>query len=70
MMQVVGAKMTAEQFVYWLQGLLELGEVTSISEKQTQMIKTHLVYVFNTNPFGLPPGFKMPESQDAPQSFC
>lgn len=34
--------MTAEQFVYWLQGALELGTVTTLDSIQVQIIQDHL----------------------------
>jgi hypothetical protein len=38
--------MKAVEFCYWLQGLFEVGEPTSLSEKQTDLIKRHLNMVF------------------------
>lgn len=38
--------MTPEQFVYWLQGFLELSESPALSETQTQIVKDHLNLVF------------------------
>ncbi len=40
--------MTSENFVYWLQGLFELGgeHIKTLDEKQVQIIKDHLNYVF------------------------
>jgi ribonuclease HIII len=38
--------MTAEQFVYWLQGYLELSDSKNLTDKQVEMIKQHLGYVF------------------------
>lgn len=34
--------MTPEQFYYWLQGLLEVGEPEKLNERQVQIIKDHL----------------------------
>jgi len=34
--------MSPEQFVYWLQGALELGRVTSLDEEQVMVIQDHL----------------------------
>jgi hypothetical protein len=42
--------MTPEQFVYWLQGLMELGNPKSLTAEQTTMIKDHLGKVFNREP--------------------
>lgn len=38
--------MTPENFVYWLQGFLELSHQTSLDETQTKMIRDHLNLVF------------------------
>lgn len=39
--------MTPENFVYWLQGLLELQpDLKTLSEDQVKMIRQHLEYVF------------------------
>ena len=38
--------MKAENFVYWLQGFLELANPEKLDEKQVQMIKNHLNLVF------------------------
>ena len=46
MMQVQEEKLTPEQFVYWLQGFLEIENPTSLGAKQTTVIKDHLALVF------------------------
>lgn len=38
--------MNSRDFAFWLQGIFELGEVTSFNEKQTEMIRRHLSLVF------------------------
>jgi len=38
--------MTPENFAYWLKGLLEVGNPTSLDEKQLKIIKDHLDLVF------------------------
>ena len=38
--------MTAEQFVYWLQGYMEIEDPKVLDYKQTQIIKDHLALVF------------------------
>ena len=38
--------MTSRDFCFWLQGLFELGEVSMLNEKQTDLIKRHLAMVF------------------------
>lgn len=38
--------MMARDFCFWLQGLFELGDVTSLDERQTDLIKRHLAMVF------------------------
>ena len=39
--------MTAEQFVYWLQGYMEINDPQTISKTETQIIKDHLKLVFD-----------------------
>ncbi len=39
--------MTSRDFAYWLQGLFELANPTSLTVEQTQMIKRHLSLVFH-----------------------
>ena len=38
--------MTTEQFVYWLQGFMEIEDPDRIGPKETQIIKDHLALVF------------------------
>jgi hypothetical protein len=38
--------MKADQFCYWLQGLFELSNSTTLDAKQVEMIKNHLKLVF------------------------
>jgi len=54
------AKMTPENFCYWLQGLLELSpDLKTLTEAQTKMVRDHLGYVFtHVSP---------PAAQQAPQ---
>lgn len=46
------AKMTPENFCYWLQGLLELSpDLKTMTEAQVKMVRDHLGYVFaHANP--------------------
>ena len=52
--------MTTEQFVYWLQGFMEICNPETLDESQTQIIKDHLKLVFDkqtpnrTNPIFTP----------------
>jgi hypothetical protein len=39
--------MTPENFVYWLQGYLELSNVSELSKEQTQIIRDHIKLVFD-----------------------
>jgi len=38
--------MTAEQFAYWLQGFMEVGQPRELNHDQIQVIKDHLKLVF------------------------
>ena len=38
--------MTPEQFCYWLQGMFELTNTRSLSEKQLEVVRNHLQLVF------------------------
>lgn len=70
MIQVLNKKqetiMTPEQFVYWLQGLMEVGNPTSLNEIQTQQIKDHLSLVFKkeTPDYNKPPIEEIPFKYD------
>lgn len=37
--------MNSEQFIFWLQGYLELANPSSLDEKQIQIIKDHIALV-------------------------
>jgi hypothetical protein len=39
--------MTTEQFVYWLQGFMEVANPKTLDESQTQVIKDHLKLLFD-----------------------
>lgn len=39
--------MTTEQFVYWLQGFLEIADPTNLNEKQIQIIRDHIGLVLD-----------------------
>ncbi|MEH1808504.1 hypothetical protein [Nostoc sp.] len=38
--------MTSRDFCYWLQGVFEGGQVTSLNEEQVKIISDHLAMVF------------------------
>lgn len=66
--------MTSEQFVYWLQGYVEMGGDTPNPE-QWQMIKDHLALVFDKQTPQLPPRFDPkptipPATPDASRRYC
>jgi hypothetical protein len=50
--------MTSRDFCYWLQGLLEVGDVSQLNERQVNIIRQHLNMVFIHE---IDPGF--PEEQ-------
>lgn len=37
--------MTPENFIYWLQGKLEIGDTKSLNEQEVQIIKDHIALV-------------------------
>jgi hypothetical protein len=37
---------TSRDYAYWLQGFFELSDATTLNEKQTALIKSHLNMVF------------------------
>lgn len=39
--------MTPENFVYWLQGVLEIGDVKKLNKEQVNIIKDHIKLVLN-----------------------
>lgn len=39
--------MSPEQFTYWLKGFFEISDTNNLSEKQVQIIRDHLDFVFN-----------------------
>lgn len=49
--------MTERDFIYWLQGFLELSNASSMTPEQIKMIKDHLALVMNkATPFYPDPG--------------
>ena len=52
--------MTTEQFVYWLQGFMEVANPSVLDEKQTQIIKDHLALVFDKQTPDRSPGLFNP----------
>ena len=44
--QTKGNIMTPENFCYWLQGLLEIGDPSTLDAQQVLIIKDHLTLVF------------------------
>lgn len=49
--------MTAEAFVYWLQGALELGQRKELNEAQVKIIQDHLNLVLKK----VTPDYKVPQ---------
>ena len=46
MVRIETDSMTPEQFIYWLQGMLETKDTNKLTEKQVQQIRDHLGIVF------------------------
>ena len=57
--------MTAEQFVYWLQGFMEVANPDAIGKRETQVIKDHLQLVFNKQTPNRYPDVSIPFVQPA-----
>lgn len=38
--------MTSRDFCFWLQGVFEVGKVTSLGAEQTELVRRHLALVF------------------------
>lgn len=64
--------MTSEQFVYWLQGFMEIGNPKALSAKETQIVKDHLKLVFDkkTPDYTFAPGTTIPNITDNNQVIC
>jgi hypothetical protein len=70
--------MTPEQFVYWLQGFVEIREKQEIglTEREWDIIKDHLKTVFHkatptyTPPFSVPNGTSNPPYFDPSRIIC
>ena len=43
---LIGQAMKSRDFCYWLQGLFELAEPTTLDDRQVQVIRNHLNMVF------------------------
>ena len=57
--------MTAEQFVYWLQGFMEINDPDRIGPKETQIIKDHLALVFKKEtPTRIGTGYGVPNKTE------
>jgi hypothetical protein len=57
--------MTAEQFVYWLQGFIEINDPTNITSRETQIIKDHLALVFKKEtPTRIGTGYGVPNKTE------
>lgn len=53
--------MTPEQFVYWLQGYMEMANPSSLNMRETRIIKDHLALVFDK---------KTPEREEEKEPFA
>ena len=57
--------MTTEQFVYWLQGFMEINDPDHIGPKETQIIKDHLALVFKKEtPTRIGTGYGVPNKTE------
>ena len=57
--------MTTEQFVYWLQGFMEINDPDRIGPKETQIIKDHLSLVFKKEtPVRVGTGYGVPNKTE------
>ena len=57
--------MTTEQFVYWLQGFMEINDPDRIGPKETQIIKDHLALVFKKEtPTRIGTGYGVPNKTE------
>lgn len=54
--------MEALQFVYWLQGALELGQQKALSEAQVKIVQDHINLVLRK----VTPGYNLPQMPSAP----
>jgi hypothetical protein len=54
--------MEALQFVYWLQGALELGQQKALSEEQVKIVQDHINLVLRK----VTPGYNLPQMPSAP----
>jgi hypothetical protein len=52
--------MTSRDFCYWLQGVFEVGDVKTLSEHQTSLVRAHLAMVFKHE---IDPSMGPPEHQ-------
>lgn len=83
MLQNKELNMTPENFVYWLNGYLELSDAQSISYNQLKVIKEHLAIVMNkvtsrtieitegdAQMFKIPPEFGLSQSGSGSAFIC
>lgn len=60
--------MTPENFIYWMQGFLEIQDPKNITEQQVQVIKDHIALVLKKET----PQYKLNfiESGDSSEIYC
>lgn len=61
--------MRSRDFVFWLQGMFELGNPTTLDARQVDLIKTHLALVFKHDPDIDTEACKHPPSHVVPSVF-
>jgi len=62
--------MTAEQFVYWLQGYLEISNPSFITKDEIEIIQDHIKLVFDKQtPVRVGTGFGYPTTTPTPNPY-
>jgi len=64
--------MTPENFVYWLQGMLEIGDIKKLNKEQVNIIKDHIKLVLTkvTPVYQAHPWTISATSKNTPREYC